>query len=333
MSTGYRKRICVCMARVFAVLAILAGINGTAEAQQQRKMRTVGWVSSGDRLPAQFNSFKAAMRDLGWVEGGDVIFEIRRANRQRDRLPSLFGELMAARVDVIVSQGGAISGALDLPGDTPIVFGYSGDPVSAGVVKDLAKPGGRFTGVSFMSFELNDKRLELIHEILPTASRVAILGNPRHPGEELELKSNEAAAKRLGLHLYYAPVRHVSDFAFALEGISRSDAQAIVVLQDGFFGRYIPQVTKFAGPRRIPVISGWKEYIKHGVMMTYGPSRNQSYRRVAYYVDRILKGAKPAELPIERPSRFELVIDLKIAKALGISIPRSVLVRADEVID
>jgi len=334
LSKYCRKSVPGRVVRLPVAFVVLAFLATAADAEPARRVPTVGWVTSGAGIQSpQFKAFKSEMRDLGWIEGRTVTFELRKANRQRHRVPSLFRALLDAKVDVIVSQGGAISGALELPGETPIVFGYSGDPISAGIVDSLAKPGGRFTGVSFMSFELNEKRLQIVREVLPDASRVGLLGNPRHPGEFIELRANRAAADRLGLQLHYAPVETSDDLAAAFESIHRAKAQAVIVLQDGFFTARLPRVIAFAKREGIPVISGWAEYARSGALFSYGPSRNEQYRRVAHYVDRILKGAKPGDLPIERPLRFELVINLQTAKTLGIAIPRSVLLRADDVVE
>jgi ABC-type uncharacterized transport system substrate-binding protein len=214
----------------------------------------------------------------------------------------------------------------------PVVYVFSGDPVSAGFADSLARPRGNMTGLTFMAAEFNGKRLELLREIIPELRRVAIVANPQHPGEQLERAYSESAARQLGLTIEYFPTRTHDELSRALATMTAHPPQAISLFADGFAIQNRQNIIDFAMKHRVPVISGWPVFARSGALCTYGPRLSESYRRLAYYVDRILKGAKPADLPIEQPTKFELVINMKTAKALGLTIPQSVLVRADEVI-
>ncbi|TMJ30008.1 MAG: ABC transporter substrate-binding protein, partial [Alphaproteobacteria bacterium] len=216
---------------------------------------------------------------------------------------------------------------------TPVVFGYSGDPVEAGLVNSFSRPGGNFTGATYMSYELNAKRIELLREAFPHVTRVAILSNPLHPGEQRELEESEQGAKRLGLGLSYAHMRSAAEIEPAFERIRLAGAEAMIVLPDGLVMQHRRRIIEFATSQRIPVISGWSEFAKWGGTMTYGPNLKASFRQLGAYVDKILKGAKPGELPVEQPTKFELVVNLKAAKAIGLTVPPMLLGRADEVIE
>src|SRR6185295_20159050 len=214
---------------------------------------------------------------------------------------------------------------------TPVVFGYSGDPVEAGLVNSYSRPGGSFTGATFMSYEVNAKRVELLHEAFPRVTRVAILSNPLHPGEQRELKESEHGAQQLGMGLSYTQIRSVAEIEPAFERIRAAGAEAMILLPDGLVMQHRMRIIEFAASQRIPVISGWSEFAKSGGTMTYGPNLKESFQRLAIYVDKILKGASPAELPVEQPTKFELVINLRAVKALGLQVSPMLLGRADEV--
>ena len=234
-------------------------------------------------------------------------------------------------VDLLVAQGAA---AFELHGlAIPIVYGISADPVSSGFADSLARPRGNMTGLTFMAVEMNGKRLELLREIIPGLRRVAVVGNPEHPGSHLERGFTEDAGRRLGIEIAYFPTRNCDDLHAAFEALAEDPPQAISLLADGFAIQNRQEIIDFATSHRVPVISGWPVFAQSGAICTYGPRLTESYRRLAYYVDRILRGAKPADLPIEQPTKFELVINLKSAKALGIVIPQTVEARADRVIE
>jgi ABC-type uncharacterized transport system substrate-binding protein len=277
-------------------------------------------------------AFRAALTDLGYVEGRNLVIEFRYGDDAIERVPELAAELVRLPVDLIVAQGAAAFEIRKLGLTVPVVYGMSADPVSAGFADSLARPRGNMTGLTFMAVEFNGKRLELLREIMPEVRRVAIVGNPEHPGAHLERGFSEETGRRLGLTLGYFPTRSREELAGAFAAMAADPPQAISLLADGFAVQNRQSIIDFAMSHRVPVISGWPVFAQSGALCTYGPRLTESYRRLAYYVDRILKGAKPADLPIEQPAQFELVINLKTAKFLGLSIPQSVLIRADEVI-
>ncbi len=315
----------------FVALGSLAGPL-PADAQQPGRTARVGWIAlSPGPTPAQREAFLRGMRERGWTEGQNFAIDDRWG--ERDRARELAAELIRLKVDVIVTQGPMVFGARAEAGSVPVVFGFSGDPVEAKLVISLARPGGNLTGVTFLSLELVGKRLELLKEALPRLSRVAILANPEHPGERAELRESEVAAGQLGLKVQYVPVRTVGDFDAAFKAMERERAEAILAFPDLLVMRQAKAIAAFAAKRRIPAVSGWPEFAVAGNLMTYGPKLEESYRNIANYVDKILKGAKPADLPVEQPTRFEMVVNMRTAKALGLTLPPSIMVRADQVIE
>jgi putative ABC transport system substrate-binding protein len=318
----------------------IALIGGTAawpfaaHAQQAARVPRIGWITIGRPEGSEFfDAFREGLRQLGYVEGRSVIIESRWPADIRDRVPELVRELLALKVQVIVAQGAIVPVVRRAIDSTPVVFGYSGDPVEAGLVNSFSRPGGNFTGATYMSYEVNAKRLELLREAFPHITRVAILSNPLHPGEQRELKESELGAERLGIGLSYAHIRSVAEIEPAFERIRAAGAEAMIVLPDGLVMLLRKQIIEFAAQQRIPVISGWSEFAKSGGTMTYGPNLKDSFQRLAIYVDKILKGANPGELAVEQPTKFELVINLKAAKAIGLAVPPILLGRADEVIE
>jgi putative ABC transport system substrate-binding protein len=302
-------------------------------AQQAGTLR-IGWLSN-DRPGNSpfFDAFRGGMRDLGYLEGKNLIIEARWGEGSGERLDQLAVELVRLKPSIIVTQGGPATHPVVRAGAMmPVVFGYSGDPVEGKVVDSLARPGRNFTGMSFLSLELVGKRMELLKEALPGLKRVAIVARPEHPGEQGELRASATAAKLLGLVIDYHQVRNDSDLENALASILKSRSEAIVVFPDAIMMRESEKFAAFASKNRIPAISGWAQFADRGNLMSYGPNLRDIFRRLATYVDRIHKGAKPAELPVELPTTVELVVNLKTAKNLGITIPQSVLLRATEVI-
>ena len=277
------------------------------------------------------DAFRTGLADLGYLEGRNLVIEYRYADDAIERVPELAAELACIPVDLLVAQGAA---AFEIHGlSIPVVYGISADPVSAGFADSLARPRGNMTGLTFMAVEMNGKRLELLCEIIPELRRVAIIGNPEHPGSHLERGFSEATGRRLGLRIDYFPTRNRDELTAALTTMAKDPPQATSVLADGFAIENRREIIDSAMSRGVPVISGWPIFAQSGAICTYGPRLAESYRRLAYYVDRIIKGAKPADLPIERPTKFELAVNLKSAKALGITIPQSVEARADTVIE
>jgi ABC-type uncharacterized transport system substrate-binding protein len=318
------------------LVALGAGALGPppcAFGQQPAPFR-VGWISL-DRADGSpfFEPFRGGLRDLGYVEGRNLAIDARWAEGSTERLDLIAAELVKSNPPVIVTHGAAIHPLRRAGATMPIVFGYSGDPVEAGLVESLARPGRNLTGVSFLSLELVGKRFELLKDVIPKLTRVAILANPEHPGELAELRTSQAAAKALGLTLEYFAVRSAPELEDALTAIPKARGEAVVVFPDAFTLRSRERIALFGLKHRIPVVSGWGQFADSGCLMTYGPNLRASYRRLATYVDRILKGAKPADLPVELPTSVELVVNMKTATALAIRIPEPVLARADRVIE
>ena len=275
---------------------------------------------------------RQGLRELGYVEGQNILLEYRWAGGKPDRLPALAADLVRLNVDVIVTGGEqAILAAKEASSTIPIVMGASNDPVGAGLVAGLARPGGSVTGMTILSPELSRKRLELLKEVAPRASRVAILYNPGFPGTALDLDQTRDAARTLGLALRGVEVHRPADLDAAFT-TARERADALIPLADPFFTAHHARIVELARKHRLPGIYYWREYVAAGGLMSYGPSLRELYRRAATHVDKILKGARPGDLPVEQPTTFELVINLGTARTLGLTIPQSLVARADEVI-
>ena len=316
-------------------LRAMAAVPRTVSAQGAAKVVRIGWLTAqqASSLTPYVGAMRTALADLGYVEGRNLVIEFRYGDDVIERVPELAVELMRLPVDLIVAQGAAAFEIRRLGLPVPVVFSVSADPVSAGFADSLARPPSNMTGLTLMAVEFNGKRLELLQEIVPELRRVAILGNPEHPGAHLERAFSEETARRMGLTIDYLPTRTRDELTSVLTAMTANPPQAISLLADGFAIQNRQTIIDFAMGHRAPLISGWPIFARSGAICTYGPRLTESYRRLAYYIDRILKGAKPAELPIERPTKFEFVINLRTAKALGLGIPPSLFVRADEVIE
>jgi len=271
--------------------------------------------------------------EIGYVEGRNLAIEYRYGDDALERVPDLAAELVRLDVALMIVQGAAVPIVSQLGLQTPVVYVFSGDPVSAGLADSLARPRGNMTGLTLMAAELNGKRLELLRDIVPDLRRVAIIANSEHPGANLERAYSENVARTLGLTIQYFPTRNHDELIGAYAAIAAWSPQAISLFADGFAVQNRQNIIDFAMGLRAPVVSGWPVFAQSGALCTYGPRQADSYRRLASYVDRILRGAKPADLPIERPTRFETVINLRTARTLGLTIPSSLLVSTDEVID
>jgi ABC-type uncharacterized transport system substrate-binding protein len=302
-----------------------------AEAQQQRKVARIGFLAPTRAPSSFFRVFREGLRELGYIDGKNVVFEYRSADTP-SRLTELATELVQKKVDLIVTPGRTVGAAKTATATIPIIFSYSGDPVDAGLVRSLARPGGNMTGITWMAFELVGKRLELLKEAVPQVSRVSVLANPEHPGEQRELDETRSAARQLGIDLLYQQVLANGDLDAVLDAMIKKSPDALLVFPDSVTLERSKRIAQFAVKQRLPSVYGWKEYVEVGGLMSYGPNREETLRRIAVYVDKILKGRKPAELPVERPAKFELVINLKTAKQIGLTIPPNVLARADRVI-
>jgi len=312
--------------------ALLAAPLARAQPAQPHR---VLWLSvlSKEGSATFLDNFLQGMAAHGYVVGRNLVLDARYGDNSREALERLALEAAALKPAVIVSQGPALHAARKIPGTIPVVFGFSGDPVELGVAQSLGRPGGRFTGVTFLAYELSGKRVELMHEVLPKMKRLGVLSNPHHPGDRKEFEATRVAAVRYGLEVTHHPAGNAAEIESALAGAAAARAEAIMVHPDGFMVQNRETIARFSIQHRIPAISGWAAIAEGGNLMTYGPIQQESYRRLAYYVDRILRGAGPADLPIELPSKLEMVVNLKSAKALGLPIPQSILLRADRVIE
>jgi len=308
-----------------------------AEAQQAAKVPRIGWLSANlGASPHLKEAFRQGLRDVGYVEGRDVVIEYRDAEGKPERLPALAAELVALKVDVIVS--GSTPGILAAKQATktiPIVFIGTADPVGSGLVTSLARPGGNVTGLSLLAPELVGKRLELLKQAVPGVTRVAVLWQPGGLGERTEqdqLKGADAAARALGVRPQFVEAPGPADIDRAFSDITRARAGALTVLTGTMFFVERRRLVDLAAKNRLPAVYPWREGVDAGGLMSYGPNIPDLFRRAATYVDKILKGSKAGDLPVEQPTKFELLINLKAAKALGLTIPPSVLARADHVV-
>src|SRR5262245_13204911 len=306
-----------------------------AATQQSAKVPQVGYLVSAfpSSTPARTEAFWQGLRELGYVEGKNIIIEFRYAEEKFDRLPVLAAELVRLKVDVVVTTGALVTrAAKEATGTIPIVMANDTDPVSNGFVASLARPGGNITGLSTLAPELGGKRLELLKEIIPKLSLVAVLGTSTGPTNAQNLKETELAAGALGVKIQYLDVLGPKDIETAFRAASKARADAVLLLASSVFTSQRTQVADLAVKYRLPATYNRPEYVEDGGLMTYGPSINDLFRRAATYVDKILKGTKPADLPVEQPTKFELIINLKAATQIGLTIPPNVLVRADKVI-
>jgi putative tryptophan/tyrosine transport system substrate-binding protein len=306
------------------------------EAQQTTKVTPIGYLSgpSLSANAARIEAFRQGLRELSYVEGKNIVIEWRSADGKLDRLPALAAELVRLKVAVIVTSGGAPTRrAKEATSTIPIVMTNDPDPVGDGFVASLARPGGNITGLSTFAPELSGKRLEILREVVPKLSRVAVLGSSTATGYAQTLKEIEPAAKAFKMQLQFLDVLHAKDMETAFRAASKGRAQGVLTLNSAILGSQRAQIAELAVKKRLPVMYHQSEFVEAGGLMFYGVNVPDLSRRAASYVDKILKGAKPADLPVEQPTKFELVINLKAAKALGLTIPQSILLRADQIIE
>lgn len=313
-----------------------AAFPATARTQQRSNVPRVGYLFSFTRAEGEhlWEACRQGLRDLGYVEGQNIILEPRLAEGHNERLQNLATELVQLKVDVIVAAATPASRAVKAATSTiPIVFVAVGDPVKAGLVTSLARPGGNVTGLSLLTADLSGKRLSLLMETVRKVSRVAILMNPDNPISAVFFEETKLAARRFGVDLQPLDARSPKEIeqAFAIGAGQRVDA--VIVFDDPVLWSYRAQIVALAAARKIPAVYGYRDFVDEGGLMSYGPDRPDQYRRTAIYVDKILKGAKPSDLPIEQPTKFELIVNRKTAKSLGIELPASVIVGANEVIE
>jgi putative ABC transport system substrate-binding protein len=321
------------------LLALAAGTLASpvrSFAQQPfRKIPRIGWLVPGTpAVQGNLEEYRRGMRELGYIEGRTVETGYLYAEGQPDRLPGLAATLVADKVDIIVtaSTPGCLAAKQATP-SIPIVFAVSDDPTGTGVVASLAHPGGNITGLSLMSTELAAKRLELLQILVPSIGRIAVLWNTSNPGMALRVRQTRLAAEQLNVAFYDAGARDLDELEASFAALSERRPEALVVTAETFTIRHRDRILDFAMRNRIPAMYENGEFARAGGLMSYGPNIPKMYRKAAGYVDKILKGAKPADLPVEQPTTFELVINLKTAKALGLTLPQSIIVRADEIIE
>jgi putative ABC transport system substrate-binding protein len=307
-----------------------------AHAQQSGRVRRVpnvgilNYAAAEDTLVSEFRS---ALRGLGHIEGQTLTITYRWADGRFERLPRLAAELVASKVDVIIALGPATWAAKSATDTIPIVIAFSGDPVGNGVVSNLARPGGNITGFSYMSTDLAAKRIELLSQTFPKNGRIGILYNPAEPATALEMRESEAAARAIGVTLQPLAVGSPDELNERFAAAVREKADALIVFTHGFAVLNRRRIVEQAASQRLPTMYGWREFVDEGGLMSYGPSVPAMVRKAASYIDRIIKGEKPGDLPIEQPARLELIVNLKTAKALGLNIPPTLLARADGVIE
>lgn len=318
-----------------SVLASLSAAAVPVPAALADERVRIGWLTAqtAGSLAPYVSAFRASLGALGLVEGRNITIDFRYGDDNTERVPALAAELVALPVKLIVAQGSAVSILARLHLPVPIIFVQSSDPVSAGLAFSLARPTGNMTGLTFLAPELNGKRLELLRDIMPGLRRVALIGNPEHPGSHLERDYAAKVAEQLGMRLDYHPTPTRQELAAALQALKADPPQAVSILADGFALANRKAIIEAATDFRAPVISGWRIFAESGAICTYGPQLEACYQRLAYFVDRVLKGANTADLPIEQPTQFELVANQRVARTLGLKLPPSVLAAADSVID
>ena len=326
--------VCSPITSVVAVLFFVAPL--AAGAQPAGKVYRIGFLgNSTAALEANLvGPFREGLRELGYVEGQNIVIEYRWAEGKYERFPALIAELLAQRVKVIVSAGTPASLAVKkATTSVPLVMVAVGDPVATGLVASLARPGGNITGLTSTSEELDGKRLELLRQVIPKLSHVAVFWNPENPTLLTSLEEMRAAAQVLGMKVQVLEVKTPGELEETFKAIVRERPGALLVMADRLFLHNRQRIMDFATKQRLPVVPGHPELVEAGGLMSFGPSYPGMHGRAAYFVDRILKGAKPADLPVERPTKFELVVNMKAAKALGLTLPQSLLGRADHVIE
>jgi putative tryptophan/tyrosine transport system substrate-binding protein len=319
----------------FVLSALLLALSVPVAAQQPSKVPKIGFLIGPSRsfFANRIDSFQQGLHSLGYVEGKNIAIEYRYAEGNADRLPALAAELVGLNVDVIVTSATpSVLATKKATNTIPIVFVSVTDPVASGLVASLARPGGNVTGLTILAPELSGKRLELLKEAVPNITRVAFLWNSANPAQAPQWREAQNAAQALGLRLQSLEVRSSYDFDSAFEIALRERAQALIAAPEPLINTHLKRILEFVAKNRLPAMYGGPEVVDAGGLMSYAPDYTAQYRRAATYVDKILKGAKPADLPVEQPTKFELIINLKAAKQIGLTIPPNVLARADRVI-
>lgn len=313
-------------------MAILALISGQiVDAQPTGKTPKIG-ILGGRRNSPQLEALRQGLRDHGYIEGQNLLTEYRYADGKDYRVREFVAELVGLKIDLIVPMGPMGPIVAKIAKGIPVIFAISGDPVEAGIVASLARPGGNATGMTFFASVLAGKRVELLKEAVPGTNRIGVLANPNHAGESIEFGETETAAKAMGVSVQRHTAQVADDFAGAFDAIAKQRANSLISFPDALTLSHRKEIAEFAVKLRLASLGGWSEFADAGGLITYGPNLGESFRRVAFYVDKVLKGARPADLPVEQPTKFELVINLKTAKQIGLTVPPHVLARADRII-
>lgn len=318
------------------VLGAIAGsiLPGTTSVAQPAPLR-VAWIGPGTMAEGQplLDHLRQGLRELGHVEGRSLVIDARWAEHSPAQLEAQVAALVASKPQVIVALGPATTAVHKATRTIPVVFAFSGDPVQAGFAENFARPGGNLTGLSFLALDLVGKRIELLKAVMPALKRIAIVANAQHPGDQAERRASELAAQAMGLEIEYFEVAGARLLDPALEAIAKSRCEAAVMFPIQSIISNSARIAAWSLRHRLPAVSGWAQFAEEGNLMSYGARARESFGRLASHVDRVLKGAKPGELPIELPRHIELVINLRAAKALGVLVPPAVLLRADRVIE
>jgi putative ABC transport system substrate-binding protein len=334
---GRRRRLTVNVI-AFCVLAAVTwagAVSSTADAQPAGKPARVGFLASGDGVPGRaMAAFNEGLQEFGWVAGQNLVIEHRSASGQFERLPALAAELVRSNVDVIVAvpTPSAVA-AKNATSTIPIVMVNAAEPVEVGLIASFARPGGNVTGVSWTTLTIIGKELELLKEAVPGVRRVAILWNPANPAHAFGIRNLRTAAGSLGVQLQLLEIRTAQQLEGAFAAMTRERADAVLVVADGMFNLLRTTLGDLAIKHRLPSMHGLTENVEAGGLMSYAPSTVAPFRRAGFFVDKILKGARPADLPVEQPTKFELVINMRTARALGVTVPQAVLLRADRIIE
>jgi putative tryptophan/tyrosine transport system substrate-binding protein len=317
--------------RTFVLCVASSLAPGWAWSQQSRRRR-IGWISTEPQPDPFIEGFRDGLRELGYVDGQNLLLELRYAPGNSEKLQSAIAELKGLGVAFIVSSGPAIQ-AIKVHRDVQVLFAISGDPVELGIADSLARPGGNFTGSTFLSLEIAAKRIELFKEALPHLGTLAVLSNTRHPGEKSEWHATEQAARVLGIKTVYAPFDGPAELDKGLASVRDARADGMIVFPDGVTFARRRMIAEFAAANALPSMFGWSEYCDAGGFMSYGANQRETYFRLASYADRLLRGERPGDLPIQQPTQFELVMNLGTARRLGMTLPQTLWVRADRLVE
>ena len=312
-----------------------AALFVSGRARAQRAARRIAWFGVG--IPGARSPFLeatlAGLREQGWETGRNLELQVYETGGTQAEADALAGKMLASNPELIIVFGRDVVTLHRAKPSMPVVFAFSGNPADAGVIQSFARPGGNFTGMSLLSLELAGKRIEVLREIFPDMRRLCVLARPEHPGEPREREVSETIAGKLGIAISYVPIQSAGDLGDAFVAISRQKCDSLVAFPDGLMLSSSPRIAKFALEARLVSISGWAGFAENGFLATYGPNLRDSYRRLGHYADRVLRGAKPGELPVELPQTVEFVLNIRTAASLGLKVPQSLMLRADRIIE